>query len=122
MTWMEGVIKLFLDICKEVGVPDADKINITLILFPYILAAIGKFHLPAHILACRFLFSMHWLLGVGRTDGEATERVWAIENGAALRSREMGPGHRHDFMNFFRGDNNIQRLHNIGAPAFEIRR
>ncbi|THH15120.1 hypothetical protein EUX98_g9514 [Antrodiella citrinella] len=26
----------------------------------------------------------------------------------------MGPGHRHDFMNFYRGDVNTQRLHNIG--------
>ncbi|KAF8993262.1 hypothetical protein BDZ89DRAFT_973013, partial [Hymenopellis radicata] len=53
---------------------------------------IPKFHLPAHIAPCRYLYSFNWTPKVGRTDGEAPERGWAASNGAATSTKEMGPG------------------------------
>ncbi|CAG8651510.1 606_t:CDS:10, partial [Acaulospora colombiana] len=42
--------------------------------------AIPKFHCPAHKDSCRVKFSLNYLKGVGRTDGEAIERLWATLN------------------------------------------
>ena len=109
---METLIPLFIILCNGVGM---NVVEFDFLQLPKILAAVGKFHLPAHIKMCRYLFSMHWLPGAGQTDGEAAERVWSAENTVALRSREMSSGHRHDFLNFFRGDKNVQRLHNMGT-------
>lgn len=67
--------------------------------FPYTVKGIGKFHLPAHILKCRYKFSMLWMPGVGQTDGEAAERIWADQNEQGARTREMNSGHRHDIIN-----------------------
>lgn len=82
--------------------------------FPWTLAAVGKFHLPAHKAACRYRFSFHWLPGVGMTDGEAPERVWATLNALGARTREMTAGHRHDVINDHHSDMNVRRLHGIG--------
>ncbi|EJF55967.1 hypothetical protein DICSQDRAFT_150671 [Dichomitus squalens LYAD-421 SS1] len=78
-----------------------------------LLSAVGKFHLPAHIQACRFKFSYYYLRGVGMTDGEALERIWSILNSLAARTKEMTPGHRHDVLNDFLGDMNVRKLHSI---------
>lgn len=45
-----------------------------------LLWAIPKFHLPAHREECRYLFSLNYLKYVGRTDGEAIERLWSGHN------------------------------------------
>ncbi|TFK79239.1 hypothetical protein K466DRAFT_505889, partial [Polyporus arcularius HHB13444] len=83
-------------------------------LFPWTLPAIGKFHAPAHTASCRCKYSYNYLPGVGMTDGEAAERIWAILNNLASRTKEMSPGHRHDIMNDFYSDMNVRRLHAIG--------
>ncbi|KAJ7693264.1 hypothetical protein B0H16DRAFT_1669558 [Mycena metata] len=57
---------------------------------------IPKMHINAHILACRLLFSLSFLLGAGQTDGEGIERPWANIGGVATSTREQGPGFRHD--------------------------
>lgn len=82
--------------------------------FPWTMAAVGKFHLPAHIGACRFKFSINWLPGVGMTDGEAPERIWAALNNLARSTREMLSGHRHDRINLHHGDANVKRTHSAG--------
>lgn len=82
--------------------------------FPWTLAGVGKFHLPAHSPLCRFKWSFNYLPGVGMTDGEAPERIWSILNLLAMRTREMSPGHRHDTLSFFFSDLNVRRVHGIG--------
>ncbi|KAJ7042238.1 hypothetical protein C8F04DRAFT_946268 [Mycena alexandri] len=57
---------------------------------------IPKMHINAHILACRLLFSLSFLLGAGQTDGEGIERPWANIGGVATSTREQGPGFRRD--------------------------
>ncbi len=81
--------------------------------FPYTLAGVGKFHIPAHNASCRYKFSFHFLPGVGMTDGEAPERIWATLNALGLRTREMSSGHRHDVINNFHTDMNIKRTHDM---------
>lgn len=60
-----------------------------------ILFLIPKFHLPAHGESCQSKFSFNFNRFVGRTHGETVEQEWAHINGAALMTREMGPGARH---------------------------
>ena len=82
-----------------------------------LLSPVGKFHLSAHTLTCRFKFSYYYLRGVGMTDGEALERIWSILNSLAARTKEMTPGHRHDILNDFLGDMNVRKLHSIGQST-----
>ena len=81
--------------------------------FPDMILGIGKLHLAAHTMSCRFKFSMHWLPGVGVTDSEAPERNWAIQNGISSRTREMNAGHRHDTINDFYNDLNFRRTNEM---------
>ena len=76
---------------------------------------VAKLHAPAHKRECRYTFSLDYLEGTGRTDGEAVERTWSEQNGLALRTREMNEGHRHDTINDFHGHGNDRRTTTIGA-------
>ncbi|KAI0741135.1 hypothetical protein C8Q76DRAFT_608959 [Earliella scabrosa] len=89
---------------------------------PRTIAAVGKFHLPAHIPSCRFKFSYNFLPGAAMTDGEANERMWPVMNGLASRTKEMGPGMRHDTINDVYGDINIRRVHNTPRDLCERHR
>ncbi|KAF7318155.1 CxC2 domain-containing protein [Mycena chlorophos] len=55
-------------------------------------------HAGAHELKCRAQLALAYLLGFGKTDGEAMERVWALLNPAAWATKEMGEGARHDVL------------------------
>ena len=46
--------------------------------------------------ACRSRNSLKYQDGVGRTDGEGTERIWSRLNPASYSTKEMGEGARHD--------------------------
>ncbi|EMD36363.1 hypothetical protein CERSUDRAFT_52053 [Gelatoporia subvermispora B] len=82
--------------------------------FPMTLSVIGKFHLPAHTASCRYKFSYYWMPGAAMTDGEAPERIWAVLNSLACRTREMAVGHRHDIINDHHSDMNVRRTHDMG--------
>ncbi|KAJ7062237.1 hypothetical protein C8F01DRAFT_986513 [Mycena amicta] len=53
-------------------------------------------HAEAHELMCRIKLVLSYLRGVGKTDGEASERFWAAMNPASYATKEMGEGSRHD--------------------------
>ncbi|OCH84249.1 hypothetical protein OBBRIDRAFT_808384 [Obba rivulosa] len=59
---------------------------------------IPKFHLPAHQSSCQDNYSFNLTKGVGRTDGEAPERGWALSNVFGPATKEMGPGSRRDLL------------------------
>ncbi|KAF8875708.1 hypothetical protein BD779DRAFT_1613396 [Infundibulicybe gibba] len=61
---------------------------------------VPKFHLPAHVAACRTQFSFNLTKGVGRTDGKAPEH---------------GPGSCQDTLNFHFGDSNWRKLTGLGV-------
>ncbi|KAI0063770.1 hypothetical protein BV25DRAFT_1767553, partial [Artomyces pyxidatus] len=83
--------------------------------FPPTIACVGKFHLPAHKPACQFKFSYIYHRWVGRTDGEAPERLWAVLNPLGTSTREMTAGHRHDRINDHHSDMNVRRVHGLAT-------
>ncbi|KAJ3722201.1 hypothetical protein C8R42DRAFT_720583 [Lentinula raphanica] len=79
--------------------------------------AIPKLHIHGHQLACQLKFSLNWLRGAGRTDGEGVERPWAHLGPIASSTRDMGPGSRHGTMNDHFGHWNWVKL--IGLVALK---
>ncbi|KAL1658562.1 hypothetical protein GGF50DRAFT_120743 [Schizophyllum commune] len=55
-------------------------------------------HGGIHEEACRTRHSLKYHDGVGRTDGEAIERVWSLLNPISWATKYMGEGARHDWM------------------------
>ncbi|KAF8190101.1 hypothetical protein BJ912DRAFT_850370 [Pholiota molesta] len=80
----------------------------------FIRYLVPKFHLPAHIAACRSEYSFNFAKGTGRTDGEAPERGWVYINGLATSTREMGPGSRSDTLDSHMGDENWKKVTGMG--------
>jgi hypothetical protein len=79
---------------------------------------VPKFHLPAHGSACWTKFSLNFLRGWARVDGEEIERTWSGSNSVAASTREMGPGTRHDFLDDLWGAVNFRKICNLGMISF----
>lgn len=92
---MKHLAKLVKDF-KTLPIKDFNSFHRVLLVW-----AVGKFHLAAHKAGCRYKYSLRYIWGSGRTDGEADEREWALLNALAQRAREMASGHRHDTINEF---------------------
>lgn len=75
---------------------------------------IPKFHLPAHGPKCWSLFSLNFIRGWARIDGEAIERVWSAINAVATSTREMSPGARHDYLDDQWNAANFRKLVKLG--------
>ncbi|KIY63047.1 hypothetical protein CYLTODRAFT_337486, partial [Cylindrobasidium torrendii FP15055 ss-10] len=58
--------------------------------------ALPIWHGNVHALKCETVNSVKYRWGVGKTDGEGIERVWAILNRMAYMLKEEQPGARHD--------------------------
>ncbi|KAK0481089.1 hypothetical protein EDD18DRAFT_1312229 [Armillaria luteobubalina] len=76
---------------------------------PNSLYLVPKFHLPGHIEECQEKYCMSFHTKVGNNDGEAPERGWAVSNGVATSTCEMGPGHRREKLDQHFGDYNWQK-------------
>ena len=76
---------------------------------------IPKFHIIAHGKDCQDKFSLNYLRGMARTDGENIERGWAWMNPASLGTREMGLGARYDTLDDQWGYWNWRILVQLGA-------
>ncbi|KAK7054021.1 hypothetical protein R3P38DRAFT_2501036 [Favolaschia claudopus] len=61
-----------------------------------ILYGLPVWHATAHERSCQSQNSLTFQPGVGRTDGEGTERVWSVFNGLATATKEMNWGARED--------------------------
>ncbi|KAK0490177.1 hypothetical protein EDD18DRAFT_1109725 [Armillaria luteobubalina] len=75
----------------------------------HILYLVPKFHLPGHIEECQEKYCMSFHTKVGNNDGEVPERGWAVSNGVAASTHEMGPGHRREKLDQHFGDYNWQK-------------
>ena len=75
---------------------------------------VPKFHLPAHVPACRTRFAFMLTPGAGLGDGEAPERGWADTNPLGPSTREMGPGSRRDTLDGHFGDYNWRKIIRLG--------
>ncbi|KAI5823495.1 hypothetical protein K523DRAFT_255071 [Schizophyllum commune Tattone D] len=55
-------------------------------------------HGAIHEEHCRSRFSLKYLAGLGRADGEGIERIWSLLNGFAWATKEMSAGARHSWI------------------------
>ena len=81
--------------------------------------AIPKFHLPAHIPACRSRFTFMLTPGAALGDSEAPEHGWADSNPLGASTRKMGPGTHHDTLDFNFGDYNWRKMINLSMFGSE---
>jgi hypothetical protein len=83
---------------------DLDAINVE--------SGLPVWHALAHEDFCAAMNSLNYIPGVGRTDGEAIERLWAWLNGSSYQSKEMGLGNRADMIEDKLDSHNFQK--NLG--------
>ncbi|KAJ8482732.1 hypothetical protein ONZ45_g14849 [Pleurotus djamor] len=79
--------------------------------------AIPKLHIHSHTKFCQQTYSLNYLPGVGRTDGEGIERPWANIGATATSTRVMGPGAREETLNQHWGHWNWQKLIGLGKHS-----
>lgn len=77
--------------------------------------AIPKGHIKAHGKTCQSKYSLNYLPGLARTDGEGVERDWAHMNALTASTREMGPGNRHETLDDHWGAWNWGKVLKLGA-------
>jgi hypothetical protein len=75
---------------------------------------VPKFHLPAHVAACRTQYAFNYMKGVHWTDSEAPKHGWAEANPLAPSTKEMGPGSWHDTLDAHFGDYNWRKFVGMG--------
>jgi hypothetical protein len=63
-----------------------------------LIPAIPKLHEPMHGRKNHEQFSLNFIPGVGKSDMETPERVWAGHNGLGNSTKTQGPGGRHDVL------------------------
>ena len=76
--------------------------------------AIPKYHLNGHKEEGHNKFSLNFMKGVGRTDGEEVERGWARFDATASSTREMGPGSREETLEDHLEYNNTEKYIGLG--------
>ncbi|KAF9503292.1 hypothetical protein BS47DRAFT_1374483 [Hydnum rufescens UP504] len=65
-------------------------------------------------------FSLNWMPGVGRTDGEGIERDWSGINPAANSTKEMGSGCRHNTLDDIWSDLNYRKIMTLNKSQAQI--
>ena len=75
-------------------------------------------HLMGHEDQCQYGFSLNYTDGVGRTDGEECERLWAEFNQAAGSTKQMGRGRRCDTLDDITSAWNWAKLTHLGKSFF----
>jgi hypothetical protein len=75
-----------------------------------IIAAIGKFHLNAHVKECFAKFSLNFVEGAGQLDGEILETLWSAFNKICGAARAMSRAHRSEIYSDFMRDSNWKKL------------
>jgi len=63
-----------------------------------LIPAIPKLHEPMHGRKNHQVYSLNYIPGVGKSDMETPERVWAGHNGLGNSTKTQGPGGRHDVL------------------------
>ena len=79
-----------------------------------LVVAVGKFHLSAHVQECFVKYSLNFIQGSGRLDGEILETLWAPLNHISASARTMGMAARHQIIDDYMGDSNWKKLTGIG--------
>jgi len=82
--------------------------------FDEFIAAVGKFHINAHVLNCFEEFSPNFIKGIGQVDGEILETRWSSFNPIARIARTMSSAHRHEIYDDHMRDENWKKLVGMG--------
>ncbi|KAJ7820655.1 hypothetical protein B0H14DRAFT_3735432, partial [Mycena olivaceomarginata] len=77
-------------------------------------AAVGKFHLGAHILECFWEFSLNFMEGTGQVDGEILETLWASLDKVVRSTRSMSRAHRQEVLDDYMNDSNWKKMCGTG--------
>jgi hypothetical protein len=85
-----------------------------------ITTAIPKGHIKAHGKQCQSTFSLNYLPGSARTDGEGVERDWAHMNALTASTREMGPGNREETLDDHWAAWNWEKILKLGMSIITI--
>lgn len=75
---------------------------------------IGKLHEPAHKREGHDEYSCNFASGLGLTDFECLERIWAGNNGAGNATKTYGPGTRQDVLDDHFGFWNWEKYKGMG--------
>jgi hypothetical protein len=75
-------------------------------------------HIRNHKDDCWYLFGGSYQHGAGRFTGETAELMWPYLNSYAGQTRQMSPGHRHDFINLRLNDWNWFKAQRNGMFFF----
>lgn len=76
---------------------------------------IPKLHEPGHKKANHEQYSFNFAPGVGQTDGECPERIWAAHNALGNATKTQGPGSRQDVLDDHFGFWNWQKYTGMGS-------
>ncbi|KAK7442944.1 hypothetical protein VKT23_015888 [Stygiomarasmius scandens] len=103
--------------CKKViqrlqNLPQNVRINLTLRIIFFV---IPKLHILSHLISCQEKFSLNFTYGVGQTDAEGIERVWAGLGSIATSLKEMGPSSHHDTLEDHMGHWNWRKVVGLGT-------
>ncbi len=104
--WSKNLRARFSDLRTDIDV-DLDDVKVTV--------AIPKAHIKGHGKACQSPFSLNYLPGSARTDGEGVERDWAHMNALTSSTREMGPGNRQETLDDHWGSWNWHKIGKLGT-------
>ncbi|KAJ7315610.1 hypothetical protein DFH08DRAFT_715438 [Mycena albidolilacea] len=77
-------------------------------------AAVGKFHLGAHVLGCFWEFSLNFMEGTGKVDGEILETLWASLDKVVGSTRSMSCAHRQEVLDDYMNDSNWKKMCGTG--------
>ncbi|KAG6887903.1 hypothetical protein C0995_011726 [Termitomyces sp. Mi166 len=70
--------------------------------------------MSAHVVACQLVYSFHYGLGAGQTDGKAPGCRWVETNPLAPSTKEIGPGWQRNTLNCHFGDYNWRKVTSMG--------
>lgn len=79
-----------------------------------LIPAIPKLHEPMHGRKNHDQYSLNFIPGVGKSDMETPERVWAGHNALGNSTKTQGPGGRHDVLDDHFGFWNWQKYIGMG--------
>ena len=79
-----------------------------------LIAAVGKFHLSAHVSGCFTKFSPNFIRGIGQGDGEILETLWSLFNMFSNSTRAMSRCHCRELNDNHMLDGNWKKLVSMG--------
>ena len=84
------------------------------------MPGISLFHVHGHREICFLRYAPTFIPGVGQTDGEILETLWAVLNKVGRTTRTMTLAHRSEVLDAHMLDNNWKKMINMGILALFI--